>query len=116
MKFTSETIKLAWTLRKEAAHRNRCKIMEISWSWAINAAKNEKLEGSEKQIAWAEKIRAKMIRQIIVCEISAKSIGERAVKRFARIAEKNNEMLTIFRGSSARAIIDNRYYEPAYGE
>jgi hypothetical protein len=116
MKFTSETIKLAWKLRKEAAHFSRCNVLEISWSWAINSAKTDKLEGSEKQIAWAEKIRAKMIKQIIICEISTQVIGEKAIKRFARIAEKNNKILAIFRGSSARAIIDNRYYEPQYGE
>lgn len=40
MKFTSKLIKRAWKIRKEAAVKWGCKVMEISWKLCLKEAKD----------------------------------------------------------------------------
>ena len=66
MKFTSKLIKAAWAIRRQAAQKFSCKIMEISWRECLIMAsetRNElpELIGTEKQVKWAEQIRADLI-------------------------------------------------------
>jgi len=42
MKFTSVLIKKAWKIRREAAKKYNCKVMEISWAMCLKMAKEEK--------------------------------------------------------------------------
>lgn len=44
MKITSDLNTRAWTIRKEAAQRYGCKVMEISWAACLKLAKEKKME------------------------------------------------------------------------
>ena len=67
MKFTSEIIKKAWAIRKIAAENFSCTVIEISWKICLQMAKGDDMEdweGTEKQIAWAKKIKAKKLEEL----------------------------------------------------
>lgn len=63
MKFSSHQIKKAWKIRKDAAIKFDCKIMEILWAPCLKLAKEQKMNliGSEKQIVWASDIISRFI-------------------------------------------------------
>lgn len=62
-------MKRAHQIRSEAAEKWNCKVSEIIFSlclemaWAETKKENE-MNGSEKQIAWAEDIKAKALKEI----------------------------------------------------
>ena len=73
MKFTKEIIVKAWKIRKSVAVELGCKVNAVLWGECISLAEecesNElaTLEGSEKQIAWAESIRNNFINGNVHC-------------------------------------------------
>lgn len=58
---TSELNKKAWQIRKAAAANFDCQVMEVVWGLCLEMAKAGKeteMKGSEKQIKWAENLKA----------------------------------------------------------
>ncbi|MEG0729651.1 MAG: hypothetical protein RR420_08515 [Anaerovoracaceae bacterium] len=62
----SQIMKRAWEIKKEDIRNIFGICLKMSWIEFKSPKKEEKvkLEGSEKQIAWAEKIRVRMIEEI----------------------------------------------------
>ena len=57
MKITSDINKKAWTIRKQAAAKYACPVMEISWAACLKLAKQETaMRGTENQIRYANDI------------------------------------------------------------
>lgn len=62
------TMKRAHEIRREAAEKWSCRTSEIIFSICLEIAwtekKENKMKGSDKQVAWAEKIKAKLLAEI----------------------------------------------------
>lgn len=118
----SEIMGRAWKIRRLAAEKFNCKISEINFSACLKMAwrgeiimdELAKLKGSEKQIAWATTIRAKLLAgaEKFLADCQKRLEGRENNKQLQERAEKAALLVTNLKAEeNAYCLINVRNWE-----